>query len=271
MNSWPCAKKLFSSFFSSAKSFQRLKIFACNDRNFPRWILETTAINRKWYILVVHCLIDAINEDCGNLVPRVFRLPTRESGRPLPLVGSRKTLGTRLRLWLLPLNIARPETNFLGGHSGKYHNTLCLSPEILHKHCFCFLLGPLEVPRETGNNAYAKFWGTNKEYYKRGSEFSGGLRSEFFRKLKSRYWSERNWHQKNKMAASWHERKAWNTWFGLFWQVFQSLNSFKFKLIGTFSPTHSCSSTFPRFSYMPTLPDTERISRSPARVTKSPG
>ena len=51
------------------------------------------------------------------------------------------------------------------GQFGKYHNTLCLSPQILHKHCFCFLLGPLYVPRETGNNAYAKFWGTNKEYY----------------------------------------------------------------------------------------------------------
>ena len=51
------------------------------------------------------------------------------------------------------------------GHFGKYHNTLCLSPQILHKHCFCFLLGPLSFPRETGNNAYAKFGGTNKEYY----------------------------------------------------------------------------------------------------------
>ena len=30
-----------------------------------------------------------------------------------------------------------------------YHNALCLSPQILHKHCFQFLLGP---------NAYAKFW-----------------------------------------------------------------------------------------------------------------
>ena len=29
------------------------------------------------------------------------------------------------------------------GRFGKYHNTLCLSPQILHKHCFCFLLGPL--------------------------------------------------------------------------------------------------------------------------------
>ena len=51
------------------------------------------------------------------------------------------------------------------GHFGKYHNTLCLSPQILCKNCFCFLLGPLQVPRETGNNAYAKFGGTNKEYY----------------------------------------------------------------------------------------------------------
>ena len=31
-----------------------------------------------------------------NLVPRVFRLPTRGSGRPILLVGRRKTLGTRL-------------------------------------------------------------------------------------------------------------------------------------------------------------------------------
>ena len=33
------------------------------------------------------------------------------------------------------------------GHSGKYHNTLCLSPQALHKHCFCFLLGPLVSPK----------------------------------------------------------------------------------------------------------------------------
>ena len=51
------------------------------------------------------------------------------------------------------------------GHFGKYHNTLCLSPQILHEHCFCFLLGPLKVPRETENNAYAKFGGTDKDYY----------------------------------------------------------------------------------------------------------
>ena len=51
------------------------------------------------------------------------------------------------------------------GHFGKYHNTLCLSPQILHKHCFQFLLGFKMVPRENKNNTYAKFGGTNKEYY----------------------------------------------------------------------------------------------------------
>ena len=51
------------------------------------------------------------------------------------------------------------------GHFGKYHNTLCLSPQILHKHCVTFLLGLTMVPRENKNNAYAKFGGTNKEYY----------------------------------------------------------------------------------------------------------
>ena len=35
-------------------------------------------------------------------------------------------------------------------------------PKILHKHCFQFLLGPFELPRETENNAYAKFW-SNKQ------------------------------------------------------------------------------------------------------------
>ena len=33
------------------------------------------------------------------------------------------------------------------GHFRKYHNTLCLSPQILHKHCFQFLLGLTMVPR----------------------------------------------------------------------------------------------------------------------------
>ena len=38
-------------------------------------------------------------------------------------------------------------------------------PEILHKHCLEFLLGVKKAPRETQNNAYAKFGETNKEHY----------------------------------------------------------------------------------------------------------
>ena len=51
------------------------------------------------------------------------------------------------------------------GDFQKYHNTLCLSPKILHKHCFYFLLGLKMVSRENKNNAYAKLWKTNKECY----------------------------------------------------------------------------------------------------------
>ena len=32
-------------------------------------------------------------------------------------------------------------------------------PKILRKHCLQFLLGVKMAPRETENNAYAKFWG----------------------------------------------------------------------------------------------------------------
>ena len=39
----------------------------------------------------------------------------------------------------------------------KYHNILCCPSKILHKHCFQFLLGQLEVSREIENNAHAKF------------------------------------------------------------------------------------------------------------------
>ena len=36
----------------------------------------------------------------------------------------------------------------------KYHNTLCLSSKISHRHCLQFLLGPLLAQRENKNNAY---------------------------------------------------------------------------------------------------------------------
>ena len=48
------------------------------------------------------------------------------------------------------------------GFFQKYHNTFCCPPEILHKHCFQFLLGLTITPREIENYAYAKFGGTAK-------------------------------------------------------------------------------------------------------------
>ena len=53
----------------------------------------------------------------------------------------------------------RKSQRLSSGHFGKYHNTLCLSPQSLLKHCFQFLLGLTMVPRENKNNAYAKFGG----------------------------------------------------------------------------------------------------------------
>ena len=49
-------------------------------------------------------------------------------------------------------------------HSRKYKpkHTIMLfvcHPTILHKHCLQFLLGVKMAPRETENNAFAKFWG----------------------------------------------------------------------------------------------------------------
>ena len=38
-------------------------------------------------------------------------------------------------------------------------------PKSLHKRCLQFLSGVEIAPRETENNAYAKFWVTNKEHY----------------------------------------------------------------------------------------------------------
>ena len=40
-----------------------------------------------------------------------------------------------------------------------HHNALFPSPQNLHKHCLQFLLGVKMAPRDTENNAYAKFWG----------------------------------------------------------------------------------------------------------------
>lgn len=64
----------------------------------------------------------------------------------------------------LPSRVSRVASKTPIGHFGKYHNTPCLSPQTLPKHCLCFLLGSLKTSRETGSNAYAKFGRTSKEY-----------------------------------------------------------------------------------------------------------
>ena len=46
-------------------------------------------------------------------------------------------------------------------------------PQILHKHCFQFLLGVKMAPRENENNAYAKFWGDKQRALQYVIVFSG--------------------------------------------------------------------------------------------------
>ena len=65
------------------------------------------------------------------------------------------------------------------GHFGNYHNTLSLSPQILHKHCFQFLLGLTMVPKENENNDYVKFGGRNKEYDGKNLNFVAGMMRRF--------------------------------------------------------------------------------------------
>ena len=84
----------------------------------------------------------------------------------MPSVLPRYTCCTNSTNVVLNKRLQKYENNRKSiGHFGKYHNTFCLSPKNLHKHCFQFLLGLTLVPKENENNAYAKFGGTNKEYY----------------------------------------------------------------------------------------------------------
>ena len=48
--------------------------------------------------------------------------------------------------------------------------------KILHKHCLQFLLGVKMAPRETENNAYAKFWGDKERALWYVMVFSGVVR-----------------------------------------------------------------------------------------------
>ena len=84
--------------------------------------------------------------------PRVIRITQIGKFTPLKPFGD-TTFCSRY------FPIIKCECYIIIGHFGKYHNTLCLSPQILHKHCFQFLLGLTMVPRENKNNAYVKLGG----------------------------------------------------------------------------------------------------------------
>ena len=53
--------------------------------------------------------------------------------------------------------------------------------KILHKYCLQFLLGVEKSPRETENNAYAKFWGNKQVVLWYAMVFSGVVNRAFAR------------------------------------------------------------------------------------------
>ena len=91
---------------------------------------------------------------------------TRYWGRSLEFVAwSVRQARREISIFALSSRVSQIAPQTLIGQFQKYHNTLCLSSQILHRHCFHFLLGLTIVPWENKNNAYVKFWRTNKEYY----------------------------------------------------------------------------------------------------------
>ena len=56
-------------------------------------------------------------------------------------------------------------------------------PKILHKQCLQFLLGIKMAPRETENDAYAKFWGDKQTALWYVMEFSGVVNLSAFPKI----------------------------------------------------------------------------------------
>ena len=65
------------------------------------------------------------------------------------------------------MQLATPENTIT------YHNAFFFHLKILHKHCLQFLLGVKMAPRETENNAYAKFWGDKQRVLWYVMVFSG--------------------------------------------------------------------------------------------------
>ena len=61
-------------------------------------------------------------------------------------------------------------------------------PKILHKHCFQFLLGPFSLPRETEDNAYAKFWGDKQRTLWYVMVFSGVVNCDLTNDVENDCW-----------------------------------------------------------------------------------
>ena len=70
----------------------------------------------------------------GELALRAEKLSGLSTNRILVRVSVRETF----------YDVYTTTQQFQYANRPFYHNTLCLSPESWHKHCFCFLLGPLK-------------------------------------------------------------------------------------------------------------------------------
>ena len=61
-------------------------------------------------------------------------------------------------------------------------------PKILHKHCLQFLLEVKMAPRETENDAYAKFWGDKERALWYVMVFSGVVYYTIYKSRKKKHY-----------------------------------------------------------------------------------
>ena len=109
-----------------------------------------------------------------------------------------KSSSGQMRRLLRMLQLTTPENTIT------YHNTLYYSPKMLHKHCLQFLLGVKMVPRETENNAYAKFWGDKLRALWYVMVFSGVINMNIHQTISWR----RDEHRTHK-----HAHGSWILWY----------------------------------------------------------
>ena len=61
-------------------------------------------------------------------------------------------------------------------------------PKILHRHCLQFLLEVKMAPRETENDAYAKFWGDEERALWYVMVFSGVVNYTIYKSRKKKHY-----------------------------------------------------------------------------------